>query len=307
MSERSIVCVELRANKWNRHGTTVAGGHGQGEQLDQLSRPCSIFVDENKAILISDRRNHRIVLWKYGASKGTILAGGHGQGHRIDQLNEPKDVLVDRRDQSIIIADWGNRRVVRWFPDTAAKPQVLMENINVARLAMDDKQRLYVSDHDKHEVRRLEADGQWKAVAGGHGEGSRLDQLCWPRFLFIDNERSIYLSDNNNHRVVKWKRGANEGIVVAGGNGQGHKLNQLSYPQGILVDQWGHVYVADSWNGRVMRWREGANEGEVVVGGNGEGQDPNQLSSPHGLAFDNEGNLYVADCRNQRVQRFNLA
>ena len=51
----------------------------------------------------------------------------------------------------------------------------------------------------------------------------------------------------SNHRVMKWMKGAKEGIVVAGGQGQGNSLTQLSYPQGVIVDHLGNVYVADSW------------------------------------------------------------
>ncbi len=54
-----------------------------------------------------------------------------------------------------------------------------------------------------------------------------------------------YISDSNNHRVIKWMRDSKEGIVVAVGNGHGNNLRQLSHPKGIIVDQWGQMYVAD--------------------------------------------------------------
>jgi hypothetical protein len=34
----------------------------------------------------------------------------------------------------------------------------------------------------------------------------------------------LYVSDRDNHRVMKWIKDAKEGIVVAGGNGQGNSL-----------------------------------------------------------------------------------
>ena len=46
----------------------------------------------------------------------------------------------------------------------------------------------------------------------------------------------MYVSDSNNHRVMKWNRGANQGIVVAGGQGKGSTLTHLYYPQGLFVD-----------------------------------------------------------------------
>ena len=49
-----------------------------------------------------------------------------------------------------------------------------------------------------------------------------------PTYIFIDREETVYVSDQGNHRVMKWVKGAKEGIVVAGGQGQGNSLKQLS-------------------------------------------------------------------------------
>ncbi|CAF3904273.1 unnamed protein product, partial [Didymodactylos carnosus] len=68
--------------------------------------------------------------------------------------------------------------------------------------------------------------------------------------------------------VMKWVKGAKQGIVVAGGQREGNGLAQLSYPGGVVVDQLGTVYVADAGNGRIMRWPKGATKGSVIVGGN---------------------------------------
>ncbi|CAF4620244.1 unnamed protein product, partial [Rotaria socialis] len=107
----------------------------------------------------------------------------------------------------------------------------------------------------------------------------------------------------DNHRVMKWNKGAKEGIVVAGGQGQGNALTQLYCPNGIFVDTWGTLYVADTWNHRVMRWTQGdKKQGTVIVGGNDEGKGANQFQYPIGLSFDRQGNLYVDDHYNNRVQ-----
>ncbi len=79
------------------------------------------------------------------------------------------------------------------------------------------------------------------------------------------------MSDRYNHRVMKRKLGAKEGIIVAGNQTEGNSLKQLSCPTGIVVDQLGAVYVADSNNHRVMRWSKEAVQGSIVVDGNGHG------------------------------------
>ncbi|CAF4896762.1 unnamed protein product, partial [Rotaria sp. Silwood1] len=111
-------------------------------------------------------------------------------------------------------------------------------------------------------------ESQGTVVAGGNGSGNRLDQLSYPQYVFVDRDHSVYVSDRDNHRVMKWMEGAKQGIVVAGGQGEGNDLTQLLYPQGVVVDQLGTVYVADPGNDRIMRWPQGATQGSVIVGGN---------------------------------------
>ena len=88
-------------------------------------------------------------------------------------------------------------------------------------------------------------------VAGGNGRGNQLNQLNVPTYLFVNEERAVYVSDPCNHRVMKWNKSAKEGLLVAGGKGEGSALTQLSYPQGLFVDASGTIDVADAWNDRV--------------------------------------------------------
>ncbi|CAF4253000.1 unnamed protein product, partial [Adineta steineri] len=295
-----------KSNKWRQNAITVAGGKGEGDELNQFNRPSAIFIDQKKNLYIADVHNHRIVEWKYDAKKGQIIAGGNDKGDRIDQLNNPTDVIIDQQHHSIIIADRNNRRVIQWLTQ---KQQILIHNIDCSRLTIDKYGFLYVSDYKKNEVRRWkmgEYNNEGVVVAGGHGKEDRLNQLNYPTFIFVDEEQSVYVSDSFNHRVMKWRKGAKEGRIVAGGNGEGRNLNQLSEPRGVIVDDLGQVYVADCGNHRIMRWCEGTEEGEIIVGGNGEGDQSNQCSGPMGLSFDDERNLYVADRGNDRIQKFEI-
>ncbi|CAF1326851.1 unnamed protein product [Rotaria sordida] len=243
-----------------------------------------------------------------GDTNGQIVAGGNGQGNRLDQLNEPTDVLIDKETDSLIICDPGNQRVVRWSRRSGTtQGEILIDNVTCVGLAMNDQRYLYVSDHDKHEVRRYQiGDKNGTLIAGGNGEGAGLGQFNKPTYIFVDQQQTVYVSDNNNHRVMKWNKGAKEGIVVAGGQGCGNALTQLCHPNGLFLDTLGTIYVADCNNDRVMRWPKGAKQGTVIVSGNGEGEGANQFHNPIGLSFDRHGNLYVVDNENHRVQRFSI-
>ncbi|CAF4139501.1 unnamed protein product [Adineta steineri] len=299
-----ILSKKPKFNKWKQDAITVTGGNGYGEKLNQLYHPEGIFIDKQKNIFIADRFNHRIVEWKCNYNEGQIIAGGNGLGNRMDQLNYPTYIIVDQQNHSIIIADWQNRRVIQWLNQNQ---QILINNIDCSRLAMDEYGFLYANDYKKNEVRRWkmgEYNNEGIVVAGGNGQGNQLNQLNSPTFMFVDEDQSVYVSDRGNDRVMKWRKDAREGTIVAGRNGKGGNLNQLSNPEGVIVDDLGQIYVADSWNHRIMRWCEGKEEGEIVVGGNGAGNQSNQLNSPSDLSFDDEGNLYVADYSNHRIAKF---
>jgi len=301
--------------KWKVDGQTIVGGNGCGDKLNQLKYPYGIYVDdEEQCIYIADAGNHRIVKWKLdgGSDDGQIVAGGNGQGNRIDQLNDPRDVILDEKKKSLIICDSENRRVVRWsLQNPNSDKEILIENIECWGLMMNENGDLFVSDFRNDAVKRwrkgeIKKGKEGTIVAGGNGRGDKLSQLNEPTYIFIDREETVYVSDWQNDRVMKWLKDANEGIVVAGGQGKGKNLNQLYYPMGLVVNEVGDIYVADCWNNRIMCWSLGSKEGRVIVGGNGRGNGSNQLTSPSGLSFDAENNLYVADCCDNRIQRFGI-
>jgi sugar lactone lactonase YvrE len=266
-----------------------------------------LYIDDDQTIYIADQSNHRIIEWKLNATSGQVVAGGNKQGNEAHQLSNPFDVIVDKETDNLIICDSGNRRVVRWPRRNGTSGETIISNINYWGLTMDENGSLYVIDWEKHEVRRYRrGESQGTVVAGGNGNGNRLDQLSNPRYVFVDRDHSVYVSEYGNNRVMKWMEGKKEGIVVAGGQGQGNSLRQLSSPQGVVVDHLGTVYVADFENDRIMRWMKGATQGNIIVGGNGEGRQSNQLNGPVGLSFDRHGNLYVVDSGNDRVQKFNI-
>ncbi|CAF2253672.1 unnamed protein product [Rotaria magnacalcarata] len=303
------VIPNIPANaKWAQNGVTVAGVHGWGDATNQLGEPQGLFVDDDQTIVIAEYGNHRVTQWKIGDMGGQVVAGGRGRGNRLNQLAQPADVLIDKEMNSLIICDQWNCRVVRWSRQSGTtQGEILIDKIGCWGLAMDDHRNLYISDIDKHEVRRYRiGEENGTLVAGGHGKGDDVNQLDEPHYIFVDRQQTLYVTDHGNNRVMKWDKGATEGIVVAGGRGKGSDLTQLYLPYGLVVDTLGTLYVADNGNHRVTRWPKGATRGTVIVGGNDNGKGANQLFCPAGLSFDRHGNLYVVDRGNNRVQNFSI-
>eukprot|EP01012_Entosiphon_sulcatum_P024152 TRINITY_DN29330_c0_g1_i1.p1 TRINITY_DN29330_c0_g1~~TRINITY_DN29330_c0_g1_i1.p1 ORF type:complete len:354 (+),score=30.66 TRINITY_DN29330_c0_g1_i1:50-1063(+) len=121
----------------------------------------------------------------------------------------------------------------------------------------------FVAESGNHRVQRFTVpddtnlESEAVIVAGGNGEGSRLDQLSHPYGLCVTPlpEATVYVADSHNHRVMRWSRDAKEGVVVAGGYGRGNAGNQLNFPYRVWVrPEDGVMFVSDSGNDRVMRY-----------------------------------------------------
>ncbi|CAF2550885.1 unnamed protein product [Rotaria sp. Silwood2] len=257
---------------WIQNDTSVAGANGQGSA-----------------------ENHRVVKWYRGISSGHLVAGGHGQGNHSDQLNEPSNVLLDKN-ETMYISDNGNRRIQRWSRD-AQNGETIIENISTLGIAQDDQGSLYVSDSIASEVKK------WRV---GETIGQVIiSGLNQPNALFVDRNRSVYVTDMHNHLVIKVDEGTTQFSIVAGGS-HGHESNHLLFPLAVIVDAFDTVYVADTNNHRLMWWPRGAKSGSIIIGSCGQGSQSDQLSGPTDLSFDLEGNLYVLDHYNHRVQKFAL-
>jgi len=142
---------------------------------NQLHRPFGLAVDRaGSGIFIADSANHRVVHWARGAAEGVVVAGGKGAGSRPDQLHCPRDVVLDSFG-ALLVADTMNHRVMRY-----ANP-------------------LQPPDGPKTRSGR-----RGELVAGGQGQGHRVNQLSQPNCLAIDAEGALYIADTGNHRVVRW-------------------------------------------------------------------------------------------------------
>ncbi|CAF4013361.1 unnamed protein product [Adineta steineri] len=284
--------------KWKQSGQRVAGGNSSDGDKFHLHHPHGFCVDDDQVLYIADSTNNRILKWRCGAMMGEIIAGGKGKGDGSAQLNRPSDVIVDRTRSNLLICDYQNRRVVRWRLGYNTCGETIISDIDCHGLAMDKEGYLYVTDYKKNEVRKYEiGKPHGILVAGGNGQGSRLDQLHGPLYVFVGRDNSVYVSDEKNNRVVKWKTASKKGVVVAGGRNRGNGLEQLSEPGKIFVSPWNAVYVADWGNDRIMSWPQEATHGHVVVG---------KSRRPVSLTFDQHGNLYVANQWDHEIRKFDI-
>ncbi|CAF4022222.1 unnamed protein product [Rotaria sp. Silwood2] len=240
------------------------------------------------------------------ASNGVTVAGGHERGNATTQLCNPYGLFI-YDDQTMIIVDSGNHRIIEWKMDEKNgyivagdnSPGNRLDQLNWPTDVIIEKETdsLIICDRGNQRVVRWPCH---KATA--QGEIIVSDINCFG--LTMDDQKYLYVSDTDNHEVRRYKIGDKNGTIIAGGHGKGDGLNQLNYPTYIFVDRQQTLYVSDHDNHRVMKWNKDGNEGIVVAGGRGKGETLTQLSFPNGLFVDTLGTIYVADSWNHRVMRW---
>ncbi|CAF4731162.1 unnamed protein product [Rotaria sp. Silwood1] len=145
-------------------GIVVAGGKGQGPELNQLNTPYGIYVDEINeigAIYICDLQNHRIQKWLNGANEGITVAAND------DQLDSPVSILLQSTADRMVmfISSFSANHVFKWIP--------------------------------------YEQEAQ-SVIAGIGGFGDEANQLDAPRGIKFDKYWNLYVADSGNNRVQKF-------------------------------------------------------------------------------------------------------
>ena len=86
-----------------------------------------------------------------------------------------------------------------------------------------------------------------KVIAGGQGQGNRLDQLRFPIDVLIDKEtNSLFICDRGNRRVVQWSRrqDTTQGEVIV------DNIDCI----GLAIDHRRFLYVSDTEQDEVRRY-----------------------------------------------------
>ncbi|CAM4892343.1 unnamed protein product [Rotaria socialis] len=302
-AERSLSVLNrikayLRCTMSQQHLNHVIIPHIHKDKFDllDLKSVCSDFISKTEINIPAN------ATWK---QNGVTIAGGHEQGGATNQLYWPGGLFVDD-DQTVVIADHANHRIMQWKNGDTTNGQVVaggkgqgngLHQLNQPTDVLIDKETGSLIIREGRRVVR------WSRRSGTTQGEILIDNIaCWG--LAMDEQRYLYVSDVGKDEVRRYQLGEKNGTLVAGGNGRGDGLSQLNEPTFLFVDRDHSVYVSDWNNHRVMKWVEDAKQGIVVAGGQGYGDALTQLASPQGIFVDTLGTLYVTDWGNHRVMRF---
>ncbi len=233
------------------------------------------------------------------------MAGGQTEEQKqadkpLFALWTPYGVVVDSKG-TLYVAD-GKVGAVFMF-NTETKDLTMIKHGVQARfgdiigLAIDDSDRLFVSDTKMHRI--LVFDKNHK-VEGTIGEG-----LIDPGGMVVDNEnRFLYVADAALDQVLVYDADKLTLIRKIGTAGKGHTLTepgQFSVPTNVALDADQNLYVSDTYNNRIEIFDA---DGSFIRAWGKNGDRPGTFARPKGIAIDVDGHVWVADAVQDRIQCF---
>ncbi len=338
---------------------TIAGTGAIGRSLGdgavaQFEEPRGVVVDATgQKLYMADANNDRIVMIDLADARHTVttLAGDTAEGFldgpaATAQLDHPQALALDLAGKKLY---FGERDTKRIRVIDLADPQRTISTIagtgaeggedgsglgasfdSPTGLAYDGARYLYVSDLDRHTIRRIDLSLPNKTVVtiagsqagkSGYVDGIGADaRFIEPDAIAVGPDGDLYVADKDSHairridlddpqfRVTTFAGNGTLGFADLTGTGA-----RLDDPRGICFDQAGAMYVSDSDNYRIRKiTRDGQVLSVAGSGGegslNGPGSDATFKDMRH-LAIAESGGkvvLYVTDESDNKVRAIDL-
>ncbi len=235
------------------------------------------------------------------------LAGGQSQAEKFNpktfpfQLIGPYGIAFDSKGL-VYVADQRVGAVFIFDPETH-DTQMIRNGYEahfgwINGLAIDDDDRLFVSDGKLHRVMIFNAKHEV--------ENQITEGLQVPVGLALDTtNRFLYVVDTQQDQVIVYDADSLKLLRRIGTGGKNHFLTSpgdFGAPQGIALDKDGNIYVTDTMNNRVEIFDA---DGNFISQFGKAGDGPGYFARPKGIALDSDGHIWVADEMQDRLQVFN--
>ena len=316
-------------------GTGVATFSGDGglATAASLNNPARAVMDAQGNLYIADYGNHRV---RKVDTQGiiTTVAGDTSAG--MTALKSPSSLFFDSKGQ-LYIVNSGSKTVVLLDMATGKTTSYFTGDSTVSRIediVFDSKDNLYITDWLKPCVYKIDAVtkaktnfvGTCKSNTGtlstSHTNVAPTSiQLGMPRYLAIDAQDNLYLTDSNQYTISKIDASTGLLSVIAGkgnasldpptweyspefsGDGGPALTARFGVFGGIFYDRNRNELVVVDYTNQRVRVIDAQLKVNTVVGTGQANQSPtpslpgtqSSLSTPAGIGFDSAGNLLVAE------------
>ena len=168
---------------------------------------------------------------------------------------------------------------------------------DVASVAVDSKDRIYVFNRGEHPMVVFDREGNF-IKSWGEGLFNRAHGL------HIDADDNLYCTDDGDHTVRKCTTDGKVLLTIGIPNKpapfmSGEPFHRCTH---TALSPKGEIYVSDGYgNACVHKYSP---DGKLLKTWGEPGSDPGQFNIVHNIAADADGFVYVADRENRRLQMF---
>uniref|UniRef100_A0A4W5MT73 E3 ubiquitin-protein ligase TRIM71 n=1 Tax=Hucho hucho TaxID=62062 RepID=A0A4W5MT73_9TELE len=275
---------------------SVFGSEGEGD--GQLCRPWGISVDKEGYVVVADRSNNRVQIFK---PCGAFHHKFGSLGSRPGQFDRPAGVACDSQ-QQIIVTDKDNHRVQVFTFDGQFMLKFGEKGTKNGQfnypwdVAVNSAGKILVSDTRNHRIQLFGPDGSFINKYGF--EGALWKHFDSPRGVAFNHEDHLVVTDFNNHRLLVIRPDCQSARFLGS---EGTSNGKFLRPQGIAVDQENRIIVADSRNHRVQVFEP---NGNFLCKFGTHGSGFGQMDRPSGVAVTPDGVIVVVDFGNNRILKF---
>lgn len=277
------------------------GSSSFGTSAAAMREPFDVAIDSNGNLWVADAFNHRVLRFSNAATITTgapadLVMGQPDfvtstSGTDANELNFPNAIAFDA-EGNLYIADGDNARVIIHLNPSAKTdgasadvmlgqaaygPPSFMTSQQILHypggLAVDANGTLFVSSYATHRILVWEnaatlGDGALADRVIGQpnftamADGLSQSEFFIPKHLEIDEEGTLLVADQGNHRLLVFENAASlSGEVPADAvygqrdfvsNDMGLSDWKLNSPGGVGLDNAGRLIVGDGGNGRVL-------------------------------------------------------
>jgi sugar lactone lactonase YvrE len=217
--------------------------------------PSGLNVDRHGRLLVADTHFYRILV--YDLDGKLLMQIGDGvQGTTPGRFGYPTDVVTDSNGDFYVTEYGENDRIQvfspegKWLRQWGGHGYAPGEFLRPNSIAIDDQDRLFVSDACNHRVQVFETSG--KLVHEFGHRGTDPGEICYAYGLCLGPSDTLYVAEYGNSRVQKFTR---DGKSLGTWGSPGRQPGELFNPWAVVADRQGAVSVIDSNNHRVQRFR----------------------------------------------------
>lgn len=238
-------------------GITIIGTGSAGSLANQLNTPKDVFVDSSNNIYVADTNNQRVQFFPNGSTSGSTISTGWSIGAVYGVFAYNKSIYACDYGNGAV---WNNGTAVAGNQGLGSNPNQLNHPQGFTVDTLYNRSTMYIANSQQHTiVQWLPGVSTGTIVAGTNSvQGNSSTTFNFPVAVKLDSFSSLFIVDNNNHRIQLYCRYpsiSSNGRTIAGITGvSGASPTSLTYPAGLALDSSLNLYVSDTSNHRIQKF-----------------------------------------------------